>query len=92
MPSFRSPDGRAWSVEIRSPGASHAMVVFHPGGVAGRGSRYAWQQWSGPEARIVTARLTTAQVADSLTDRDLARLFRRSMIIAQPVPSFLSSR
>ena len=78
MRYYDAPDGTRWRVEIRTPGASNAMVVFHyPDGRSSRRNRYAWHVWSGAEARDVTARLGRKQVLDDLSDDDLARLFRR---------------
>ncbi|MFL5574664.1 MAG: hypothetical protein ACJ79S_01620 [Gemmatimonadaceae bacterium] len=86
--SFRGPDGTEWAIEVRSPGASNAMIVFnHPDGRTSRLNRYAWYIWHGPEARDVTARITPREVQDALTDRDVARLFRRSMPISTDVPA-----
>jgi hypothetical protein len=83
MRVFQSTDGIRWGVEVQSPGASNAMVVFHhPDGRTARLNRYAWAQVSRPEARDVTARLDPGAVLESLTDRDLTRLFRRSMRIS----------
>lgn len=87
MREFVAPDGVRWRVEVRAPGASNAMLVFHhPSGHSSSLNRYAWYLWSGDEARNVTARLTAAQVFERVTDADLARLFRRSMPISTPVP------
>jgi hypothetical protein len=84
---FRSVDGTPWRVAVRSPGSSNAMVVFHhPAGGTSRRDRYAWHLTSGPEARNVTARLKPEEVLESLTDEDLALLYRRSMPISTPVP------
>ena len=84
---FTAPDGSTWGVEVRLPGASNAMVVFHqPPGNGALGSRYAWHIWRGPEARSVTSRVSTAKVLETLTDADLQRLYRRSMPIATVVP------
>ena len=92
MRDFRGPDGTPWQVEVRTPGSSNAMVLFHhPDPRSSRGNRYAWYISNGPEARNVTARLSPERVLEALTDRDLARLFRRSMPISsgspQPVPA-----
>lgn len=76
-----------WGIEVRSPGASNAMVVFHyPDGASSRRNRYAWVLVSGPEARDVTQRLDTVKVLESLDDDALALLFRRSMPISTQVP------
>ncbi len=85
---FRAPDGATWIAEVRSPGASNAMVVFlHPDPLA-RGDRYAWWITTGPEARSVTARLEAADVLAQLDDRALLRLFRKSMSMHSEVPRF----
>jgi hypothetical protein len=87
MKDFRSPDGLHWKVEVTAPGASNAMVIFHyPDGRSARRDRYAWYITSGPEARSVTARLSPHEVLDALSDRDLSRLFRRSMPISPELP------
>ncbi len=79
---FRAPDGTQWIVHIRSPSASHAMVVFtHPSNATSRIDRYAWYQYGGPEARDVSGRLSPRQVMDALTADDVAHLFRVSMPI-----------
>lgn len=86
---FRAPDGRTWGVEVRAPGSSNAMVVFHhPDTASSRRNRYAWWLSHGPEARDVTSRLTPKTVLDALNDRELQRLFRRSMPIESGVPRF----
>jgi len=88
MREFTAPDDSAWRVEVRLPGASNAMVVFHqPPGNGALGSRYAWHIWRGPEARSVTSRVSAEKVLETLTDADLQRLYRRSMPIATVVPA-----
>ena len=83
MLTFRSPDGIDWRVEVRSPGSSNAAVVFHhPSDF--RHNRYGWYIARGPEARSVTSRLDPESVAKSLSNRDLARLFRQSHAIHTP--------
>jgi len=85
MRNFISPDGVVWGVDIDLPGASNAMIVFrHPNGRTSRLDRYNWFLSHGPEARSVTARLSPAKVLDSLSDEDIARLFRRSMSVSRP--------
>jgi len=87
MREFRGPDGTPWRVEVRAPSFSNAMIVFHhPDASSSSRNRYAWYIWQGPEARNVTARLTPEQVLESLTDAELARLFRRSMPISTARP------
>ncbi|HEX3159529.1 MAG TPA: hypothetical protein VHQ45_13490 [Gemmatimonadaceae bacterium] len=76
---YVAPDGTRWRIEIRTPGASSALVVFHhPAGGTARYDRYATYQWKGAEARNVTARLDKDEVMDALGDGDLLALFRRS--------------
>jgi hypothetical protein len=83
MRVFESSDGVRWGVEVRVPGASNAMIVFHhPNGRTARLDRYAWYNANRPEAKDVTGHLDPGDVLDSLTDADLARLFRRSMLIS----------
>ena len=56
MRSFTGPDGINWTVEVQSPGASNAMVVFrHPYGRTSRLDRYNWIISRSPESRSVTA-------------------------------------
>jgi hypothetical protein len=83
MRTFQSTDGLRWRVEVKLPGASHAMVVFrHPNGRTSRLDRYAWHNVDGPEAKNVTARLKPDDVMARLGDDDIALLFRRSMRIS----------
>jgi hypothetical protein len=87
LKDFRSPDGTRWRVGVQAPGSSNAMVVFyHPDGRTSRRDRYAWHLTHDSEARDVTARLRPVDVLESLTDRDLALLYRRSMAISTPIP------
>ena len=84
---FVGPDGTRWGVQVKVPGSSNAMVVFHhPGGKTGRLDRYAWHQWHGPEARSVTGSLDKAAVMKALTAPVLSLLFRRSMPISREAP------
>lgn len=80
--TFETPDGVKWGIEVRSPSASNAMVVFaYPDAESSRRNRYSWYQWEGDEANVVTARLDPRTVMDRLSDADLKLLFRRSMPI-----------
>lgn len=80
---FVGPDGTRWGFQVKLPGSSNAMVVFHhPGGKTASLDRYAWHQWRGPEARSVTASLSKDAVMKALTPPVLALLFRRSMPIS----------
>jgi hypothetical protein len=87
MRIWRSPDSIEWTVEVDLPGSSNAMVIFrHPSGKSARLDRYNWYISNGPEARSVTSRLSKAKILSSLTDQDLAALYRRSMKISRPDP------
>jgi len=86
---FRAPDGRTWTVQVRTPGASNAVIVFqHPDRTQSAGDRYATWVSRGPEASDVTARLTPATVLGALSDVDLGQLFQRSILIAGQTPRF----
>jgi hypothetical protein len=86
--AFRGPDGTTWTVEVRSPGASNAMVVFlHPDPTS-RQDRYNWFLAQGATASDVTSRLSAEAVLRSLDDRALLRLFRKSMAVDSRVPRF----
>jgi hypothetical protein len=81
--SFTGPDGTVWGILVRNPGSSNAMVVFrHPSAASSSLDRYAWYITRGPEARSVTSRLDPEAVLAALDDRELARLFRRSMPVS----------
>jgi hypothetical protein len=83
MRTFQAADGVRWAVDVKLPGASHAMVVFrHPNGRTSRLDRYGWININGPEAKNVTARVDPGQVLERLSESDLALHFRRSMRIA----------
>lgn len=88
MRMFKGTDGTQWSVDVRMPTASNAMIVFrHPRGDTSGLNRYAWHQWHGPEARSVTSRVSPDAVMKTLSDDVLSLLFRRSMpISAGPSP------
>ena len=84
MKPVHGPDGTPWGVEVKLPGASNAMIVFHhPAGKTARNDRYAWLNWSGPEARSVTSRVSAQKVLEKLDDENLAGLFRRSYPISR---------
>ena len=83
MRVFESGDGIRWGVEATMPGTSNMMIVFHhPDGRTARRDRYSWYIANGPEARNVVGRLNPAEILERLTTADLARLFRRSMLIS----------
>lgn len=85
MRNFISPDGVVWGVDVDLAGSSNAMVLFrHPNGRSSRLDRYNWFLSSGPESRSVTSRLSPSKVLESLSDQDIARLYRRSMPVSRP--------
>ena len=90
--SFRAPDGTVWGVEVEMPTHSGALVVFmHPDGRSGRRDRYATMNARVPQANDPRARLEESGVLASLDDRELARLFRRSVQIETVRPSYIVS-
>jgi len=87
MKTWRSPDGTTWAIDVDLAGSSNAMVLFrHPAGQTSRLDRYNWYISNGPEARSVTSRLPKQKILDSLTDAEIARLYRRAMSISRPDP------
>ena len=90
--TFTGPDGTVWTISIRNPGSSNAMVVYrHPAGETSRLDRYAWYITRGPEARSVTSRLDVETVLQAIDDRELARLFRRSIPVSTARAGFHSN-
>ena len=83
MREYRSPDGLTWKVLVKLPSHSSAMLIYeHPDGRSSAGDRYAWMNVSGATALNPRERLSAKSLLDSLTDADLARLFRRSMQVS----------
>lgn len=81
-----------WGVEVEMPSHSGALVIFHhPTGETSRLNRYAWVNARVPEANDPRARLGSDDVLQSLSDQDLATLFRRSMPIVTQRPSYIVS-
>ncbi len=90
MRPFHGPDGTTWSVDVKVPSYSSAMVVFrNPDSETARRDRYAWYNAHTPEARDPRARLTPKAVLESLTDMQIALLFRRSMPIHEDRPGYV---
>ena len=83
MRDYRSPDGLNWKVLVQLPSHSGAMLAFqHPDGRSSAGDRYAWLNVSGATAANPRERLSAQALLDGLTDADMARLFRRSMMVS----------
>ena len=78
---YQSPDGIRWRVVVKLPNHSSAMLAYlHPDGESSKLDRYAWinsEQTTDPRER-----LSADQVMERLTDADIARLFRRSMMVS----------
>jgi hypothetical protein len=92
MTPFRGPDGTWWGAEIEMTTHSGALVIFHhPDGESARRNRYAWINAHRPEANDPRSRLTENLLQGSLQERELARLFRRSMPIETARPSYIVS-
>ncbi|MBK6489076.1 MAG: hypothetical protein IPF98_20015 [Gemmatimonadetes bacterium] len=91
MTNFRSADGLDWTVAVESPSHSSAMIVFvHPSATS-RLNRYAWLNARGPKVNDPRARLQPESVLAGLTERDLARLFRRSYPIQNNRSAYIAS-
>jgi len=91
MKTYRSPDGVTWTISVESPSHSSALVVFEYPAPTGRYDRYAWINVKGPHVTDPRARLDPATVGEGLTDRDLARLFRRSVPVQTERPAYIAS-
>lgn len=78
---YQSPDGIRWNVLVQLPSHSSAMLVYqHPDGQSSKLDRYAWI--NSATTTDPRERLTAKDVMDRLTDADIARLFRRSMMVS----------
>lgn len=81
--SFIDEQNVQWTVGVKLPGSSSAMIAFHRvGAPTARDDRYAWYQADVPEARSVTSHLDGAAILQSLDESRLRRLFGRSMRVA----------
>jgi hypothetical protein len=78
---YQSPDGVTWRVLVKLPSHSSAMLIYeHPNGRSSALDRYAWinsEKTTDPRER-----LSTKSVLEALTDDEVARLFRRSMMVS----------
>ena len=75
---YQSPDGLTWNVLVKLPSHSSAMLIYqHP---SSKLDRYAWIN----SARTTDPRerLTADEVMNALSDEEIARLFRRSMMVS----------
>jgi hypothetical protein len=81
MREYRSSDGLTWKVAVQLPSHSSAMLVYqHPNGRSSRLDRYAWI--NSAKTTDPRERLSVKAVLDELTDDEVARLFRRSMMVS----------
>lgn len=88
MTTFRSPDGSSWDVALSHPSHSSAIVTFRsPGGA--RFDRYAVLNVRA--AKDPREQLDEASLARGLDDRELSRLFRRSVPVSSDRPAYIVS-
>jgi hypothetical protein len=81
MREYQSPDGIRWKVLVQLPSHSSAMLVYqHPDGQSSKLDRYAWI--NSVQVTDPRERLSAKDVMERLTDADIARLFRRSMMVS----------
>ena len=74
------------------PTHSSAFVMFHhPTGETARLNRYAWVNVRSREASDPGEALSAPAVAAALNERELARLFRRSMPVSGDRPGYIVS-
>ena len=81
MRQYQTPDGIKWKVVVQLPSHSSAMLVYqHPDGQSSKLDRYAWI--NSATTTDPRERLSGKSVMDALSDDDIARLFRRSMMVS----------
>lgn len=91
MKRYRSNDGTGWSASVQLPSHSSAIVLFgHPTGNS-RFDRYAIHNAHGTQVNDPRARLDGDAVLAGLNDRELARLFRRSIAVQADRPTYVVS-
>lgn len=88
---FRAPDGTQWSATVSMASNSGAMVTFQQPGDSARFNRYAWMNVTSREAHDPREHLDLKTLTASLTERELARLFRRSVPVSTDRPSYIVS-
>ena len=78
---YTTPDGLTWKVLVKLPSHSSAMLVYqHPDGQSSKLDRYAWI--NSAKTTDPRERLSDKTVLEALSDDDIARLFRRSMMVS----------
>ena len=81
MREYQSPDGLTWKVLVQLPSHSGAMLVYqHPDGQSSKLDRYAWI--NSQHTTDTRERLSAESLMQSLSDEEVARLFRRSMMVS----------
>lgn len=91
MKTYRSPDGITWRVTVELPSHSSALVVFAHPSPTSRHDRYAWLNAHGPQVNDPRARLDPKAVLAGLSDRDMARLFRRAAAVDTTRAAYIAS-
>lgn len=85
MRSFHAADGSTWHVDVKLPSHSSALMTFqHAQGQAAAGDRYAWINAPAAVTSDPRARLDARTLLESISDGELARLYRRSMPVRLP--------
>jgi hypothetical protein len=83
MREYQSSDGLTWKVDVRLPSHSSAMLAFqHPDGRSSALDRYAWINAPLATTKDPRDRISAKTFMDSLSDAEIARLFRRSMPVS----------
>ncbi len=80
--ALRAPDGRRWTVAVRNPGTTTALVVFTPVDGPAADARYAHLIARERTASSVTGSVDPREALAALTDAELAEFLRRSVRIA----------
>lgn len=80
MRSFHAADGSTWNVDVKLPSHSSALMTFqHAHGQGVAGDRYAWINAPVAVTSDPRERLQAKSLLESMSDADIAKLFRRSM-------------
>ncbi|HEX9564948.1 MAG TPA: hypothetical protein VF981_13285 [Gemmatimonadaceae bacterium] len=84
MRAFQAPSGATWNVDVKLPSHSGAMLVFqHAGGQSMAGDRYAWINAGAAIVSDPRERLSATSLLESMSQAEIARLFRRSMAVSR---------
>ncbi|MCC6930296.1 MAG: hypothetical protein IT359_15020 [Gemmatimonadaceae bacterium] len=91
MKNFRASDGTSWNVAVQLPSHSSAIVVFQNANGNSQLDRYAIHNAHDPQVNDPRGRLDGKSVLAGLGDRDIARLFRRSVPVNTQYPAYIVS-